>query len=436
LKGARLLDEIFASIEQAEERPSELQEQADAITRWFLPVVVVVSLGTFGAWMLLGTWQQALFNAMAVILVACPCALGLATPIAVWGGLFRLSRLGMVSRSGRLIDALSKTRRIFFDKTGTLSESSLRVVDFLVPDGGPAERGELLRWVELAESQVTHPVARALARFAGRQLPETAGAAPARGVAGGLRVRAGLGLEASIDGATGSMPLLIGELDLMPPGIRGELADLAHASPAADAKKRVFIALDGQAAGVALLDEELRSGVEPLIRQLSAQGIESMILTGDLSPKWAEIEGVKVEPGLSPLEKEEAVRASAQAGEMPLFIGDGTNDTPAMAAAAASMAMHEGAALARASADATLADHALGNLPEAVATAREVRRSLKGNLLFAACYNIIGMSLAACGLLHPVVAALLMVVSSILVSSRAARSVRVKTETHSQLKSA
>jgi cation transport ATPase len=328
------------------------------------------------------------------------------------------------------LDALSKTRKVFFDKTGTLSESCLMVVDFLVPeDSPPLTRGQLLHWVGQAESAVAHPVARALARFAEEQgaqvAPVPASEAVEKSARTELKVRVGLGLEVHLDdGQTGSpRQLLIGELDLMPAPVRGALANLRHRSPVKDAKKAVYFALDGAPAGVAVLDETLRNDVPAILAGLVDRGVESRILTGDVSPKWEAIEGVEVVPGLAPRAKEQIVQEAVAAGEHPLFIGDGTNDAPAMSHASASLAMQEGTALARASADATLAIRGLANLNTAIDVARDIRAGLRGNLIFAASYNTLGMGLAAGGVLHPVVAALLMVVSSALVSTRAARSI-------------
>ena len=127
--GARELDTILQAVEAADGRPSELQSQANTLIRVFLPLVVIVSLSTALYWSFAGIWIDAILNSMAVLLVACPCALGLATPVAISQGLFRLAQMGLVSRDGALIDALAKTKKVFFDKTGTLSESSLRVIE-------------------------------------------------------------------------------------------------------------------------------------------------------------------------------------------------------------------------------------------------------------------------------------------------------------------
>ncbi len=165
--GERRIDRILAAVEQARLAPSRWQQQADRLMAWFLPLVAGVSAGTFVVWFwILGAvWDRALFNAMAVLLVACPCAMGLATPVAVWGGLARLASLGVVARSGDFLDALSRVDVVAFDKTGTLSESRVRVLGWEFAEAWRgAEREAWLRGVvAAAEAGVAHPVARALA---------------------------------------------------------------------------------------------------------------------------------------------------------------------------------------------------------------------------------------------------------------------------------
>ena len=165
--GHRTIDRILDWVEKARERPSRLQTWADRTIGWFFPVVLTVAVLTFAGWLLAGSgWAAALFNSMAVLLVACPCALGLATPIAVWKGMFRLAERGFLCRHGEAFDALARSRRIFFDKTGTLSEARLIVRDFQILPGCPVDPDDLRDRVAAVESGQEHPVARALARLA------------------------------------------------------------------------------------------------------------------------------------------------------------------------------------------------------------------------------------------------------------------------------
>ncbi|HKK19635.1 MAG TPA: HAD-IC family P-type ATPase, partial [Opitutales bacterium] len=160
--GERELDRILDTVESFWGQPSQLQRQANRLVQYFLPIVAAVAMLTAVFWAFAGSWMDAVFNSMAVLLVACPCALGLATPVAIWNGLYRMARMGVVSRNGSLIDGLAHARSIFFDKTGTLSETDMQVGEVLVAPEWEAQRAELLSAVVAIESRLQHPVARAL----------------------------------------------------------------------------------------------------------------------------------------------------------------------------------------------------------------------------------------------------------------------------------
>lgn len=400
--GERMLDCILHTLETARAQPSDLQRRADALVRLFLPMVVAISLGTFLGWYFLAeaAWWRALFNAMAVLLVACPCALGLATPVAVWGGLLRLSALGIVARSGQFLDALARVTHVVFDKTGTLSGERLALAEVRIAPAFESERERLLAAVAAVEQGQAHPCADALANLApGRPRPNVEQ----------LRLWPAAGIEAVVEGRQ----LRVGRPNWAAPG-----------EPLESAGRQVIaIGVDGLFAGAFEFEEELRPGTRRTLESLPALGLTATVLTGDANPRWQTLHGVEVLGGLSPADKHAHVEALALNGEELLFVGDGINDTPAMCASGCSLAMGGGAALARASADAVLMGDTLAPIPEAVSLARRVRASVLSNFRFALAYNILGISLAAAGILHPVVAALLMLGSSALVSARALRAV-------------
>ncbi|MGF1483077.1 MAG: heavy metal translocating P-type ATPase [Opitutales bacterium] len=411
--GERVLDGILRTVGEARMKPSTLQVQADAITRWFVPVVVTVSLGTFVAWLILASWPVALFNAMAVLLVACPCALGLATPVAVWGGLQRLTTWGLVARSGQLLDDLARVTTVCFDKTGTLSEHELVAVDLLITSACPLTRTELRTALATAEAPFAHPIARALVRAAEGpdnpwQLEHS-------------RVHPGQGIEAEICAGERRHTLRIGEPGLLG-GNLGESETVGLDDSAASEWRSVFVSVDGVPAARVTLLENLRGEVGRIFQNLQQQGLSVEILTGDPQPLWKRIEGVKLQCGLSPANKTARVEALQSSGERVLFVGDGLNDAPVLATGSASLAMGQGAELATASADGVLLGENLEAVPKAISLGRKVRQGVRHNLYFAAGYNGIGIALAAFGQLHPVVAALLMVGSSAFVSVRALRS--------------
>ncbi|MFO7724910.1 MAG: cation-translocating P-type ATPase [Oceanipulchritudo sp.] len=400
--GERSIDRILELLEAAPAHPSRLQESADRLMQVFVPLVCAVSAGTFAGWLLFSDrlWWEALFNAMAVLLVACPCALGLAMPAGIWAGLFHLSQRGIVGRHGSLLDTLAESTVVVFDKTGTLSHFELEAdKGHLLP--GETTLEELSAEIASLGRASHHPVSEALAALPGERLP-----------VGDLVIHPGQGLE----GRTGKAHLLAGEEALL----RKKGITLPRPLPE-KAGKPVHLARNGCYAGTLFLRESLREEAGATLEALGAMGCRCRILSGDPAGGRLHIGGIPVEGGLSPGEKAARVRELREAGEHVLFVGDGINDLPAMEAGNASLAIDLGAALATEFSDGLLVDGRVSVLPGAIRQARKLKKSLKGNLRFALVYNLLGMSLAAGGVLHPVVAALLMVGSSVVVSFRALR---------------
>ncbi len=398
----RAIEPILRMLESAPQSPSRLQEAADRLMRVFIPVVSLVAAGTFAGWLLLGAGSawDALFNAMAVLLVACPCALGLAMPAGLWAGLYHLSQRGLVGRHGHLLDSLAECTAVVFDKTGTLTEFELGA-DAAQLGRDDQERARLLHQLASLAGHSRHPVSAALARLRSDWL-----------AVGELEVVPGKGLAGRVAGDR----ILAGERELL----RERGVALPEPTPTAPGKA-VHVACNGRYAGAVFLTERLRPEAAPVLQSLEAMGLRCAILSGDPAPAHAAIGGVPVQGGLSPEEKASRVRALAAAGHHVLFIGDGVNDLPAMEASHAALAIDLGAALATEFADGLLVDGRVGPLPSAIRQARRLKRDLTGNLRFALLYNLIGMALAAAGQLHPVVAALLMAGSSAIVSARALR---------------
>lgn len=413
-RGERVLDGILHTLRQARSLPSELQLQADRILAWFVPVVAGVSGLTFIGWLFLSSvpWWAALFNAMAVLLVACPCALGLATPMAVWRALQTLAMHGFIARSGRLIDALGQADTVVFDKTGTLTEGELAVSTELVDPAWQDRIPEMRGVVRALESRAPHhPVARALME-ALSDFPEA--------TVHEVQAVAGRGMEGMADGGVWR----VGERSFA----CGEPALPEWAQGGTD-EGGVWVSRDGVPVAWFGLRECFREGLAALCEGLRARGLRLIVLTGDRRAPLSLPAALEVRTGLLPDEKVRYVRDEVAAGRSVLFLGDGINDAAAMAESTGAIAMGSGASLARATADAIFFGKDFSHLPAAIDQARSVRRQLRGNLLFALIYNGVGMSLAAAGMLHPVVAALLMVGSSALVSARAVRSAQPVGET-------
>jgi heavy metal translocating P-type ATPase len=409
--GERELDQILATVEDGAGRVSEMQTQANRLIQFFLPVVAGVSVATAVYWSVFGTWIEAVLNSMAVLLVACPCALGLATPVAIWNGLLRLSKLGLVSRDGALIDALAQTKQVFFDKTGTLSEATLRVSEQWVAEDWQAKRSKVFAMVRAVESRLTHPLAKSL--VAG--LPETDTSVevcdwellPGRGVQASCQLSDTERNTVQI----GSHELATDEVEL-----KAAMAALKDREG-----KPVFVWVEGTLAAIFVLRERIRSGVEGLWSALEGLSIEATVLTGDPEPKMDVPISVMVHQGMRAAEKSALIEQANSAGKYPIFVGDGINDSPGMSHAVASIAMGSGADLTQSAASGRLISDDLAVLPEAIQVCRGIYKRLRGNLIYAAVYNVIGMCLAACGLLHPIIAAIIMLVSSFLVTARSLR---------------
>lgn len=396
---ARSIDVIFDSLTAG--APSVYEQLADRVTQWFLPIVAGLALAAFVLWSTFGTLGQAITSAMSILLVACPCALGMATPLAVRSFLFSLSRYGWRGRSGQLVERLARIDTVFFDKTGTLTLADLKITDArwnIIQNLSPTELQGLCACVE---NTLEQPIARAFAVW--QALP---GAHLQT-----LRVHPGQGISAELVYKEKSHTLLIGS----------EAFAAAQGSwPALPAGKRlVYASLDGQCAGVIALSEEPRAQMYQLLQTLLGRGLRVEVLTGDSAPQVDFPTGVTVHAGLSPQDKAVHVTQAQAQGRAVLFVGDGINDTLAMNAAHASLALAEGAALGHAAATAVVSGPGLEALPQALTLAQKASRVLGWNLRFAAYYNFLGMGLALLGVLHPVVASVLMLGSSAVVAWRA-----------------
>jgi len=407
--GERELDRILDTVESFFGRPSELQRQANRLVQYFLPIVAMVSILTAIYWAFAGSWIEAVFNSMAVLLVACPCALGLATPVAIWNGLYRMARIGVVSRDGALIDGLAQARSIYFDKTGTLSETDMQVGEVLVAGEWKERRAELMSAVVAVESRLQHPVARALSRL----LPDGSEAAPNTEM---LLLIPGTGVEAEVELGGVKAHLRIGEAEA-----GSSEYDELDRELLMQSGKRIYVSIDGSPVAALVLVERAREGLKSLWSQLESLGIKSSVLTGDPDPKLALPESVPVRAGLSSEEKSAIIREAVESGEVPCLIGDGINDAAAMSEASSSISMSSGTGLTQSAAMGQFQDDRIEALPDAIRLARDIHARLRGNLIYAAAYNVLGMALAAAGLLHPIAAALIMLVSSAFVTLRALR---------------
>ena len=399
----RQIDRLLEAVEAAKAKPLSMQSRADRLTVIFLPVLLLAAGGTFAYWASVESWQVGLFRAMSVLLVACPCALGLATPIVLWSALGRLAERGIVVQSGDVVERLATADRVAFDKTGTLTEDRYALADLVTFTSGEARR-ELLGWLAAVEGKSDHPVAKPFADLGGDAPVEIAS----------FQVFPGFGVEARIRTADGERGLRIGRtewFDDQSPSIAELESHLL-----ADDGHRIAFAVDGELAGLAVLTERLRETARDTLASLERMGIPVEVLTGDRTERAAALDLPNPQGDMLPEQKADIIAGIVARGGHPVMVGDGINDAAALKAAHVGLALAGGTDIALGAADAVLYAPDLRALPWAIALSQEAVRVVNRNINRAVCYNLIGIALAACGMLHPIAAALLMVASSLLVA--------------------
>lgn len=402
-----LLAGIVRLVEQAQGGKPAVQRLADRIAAVFVPVVVGIALLTFGAWWWLGgELAPALVNGVAVLVIACPCALGLATPTAVMVGTGQGARAGILVRNAEALELAEKIAVLVVDKTGTLTEGRPAVLEVRMADG--VERGILLRLAASLEQTSHHPLARAVVERAsegGHGLPaaEAVRAVAGRGVAGRVEGRAVL---------VGSPEFLAEEGMPVPPALLAPLLD-SGLTP-------VAVAADGAVLGVLGIADPLRATSKAAVARLKALGVRVVMLTGDHPAAAARI---AAEAGIDefrarvmPEGKAAAVEELRREGRVAM-VGDGINDAPALAAADVSFAIGAGSDVAIEAADLTLVRNDLASVADAISLSRATLGKIRQNLFFAFIYNILGIPAAALGLLNPVIAGAAMAMSSVSVVS-------------------
>ncbi len=405
----RLIDRITAVVDAETRSPSRWQTQADRIARFFTPLVASVALLALAFWAWRGDVSTAVLVSLSVLLVACPCAFGFATPVSIWVTLSRLAASSLVVAKADVIERLAAIDTVVFDKTGTLTVVQLELICVLVRAESRYSRDELLSLVSSVESHSQHPIANVLLSRDYAQLPvESTAAIPAVGVRGRVK----------LDGEWRSVE--VGRLSqLHRPCCDGELLDRVERTVEAG-QQAIAIRVDGDLQAAAIIGEASIDTLEEGIAQLMSLGLTVKVFSGDAGERVQNLGITASIGGLSPDEKATKIADLRRQGHRVLFVGDGVNDAAAMSKADASIAVAEGAAIAVELADCVWHGRDLRNLSSAIEITRRSVVRLRRALLFALVYNTIGMSIAAAGWLHPVVAVVLMLVSSLTVVLHAA----------------
>jgi len=418
-----LLSQIVAMVSQAQRSRAPLQRLADKVAAWFVPAVILIAVATFLAWWFVGPEPRlahALVNAVAVLIIACPCALGLATPISIMVASGRGAQLGVLFRDAQAIEALRDVDTLVVDKTGTLTVGR-PVLDRVLVTGSWSET-ELLRLAAGLEKSSEHPLARAIVTAA-----EERGITPA--TATDFASVTGKG----ITGREGARRLAFGNAALMRDAGANSDALAAEADTLRAAGKTVmFLAVDGALAGAIAVGDKVKESTVPALAALRADGLHIVMLTGDArgtAQAVARQLGIdEVFAEVQPADKAHNVARLQAAGRRVAMVGDGINDAPALARANVGIAMGTGTDIAMESAAVTLVSGDLNGIVNARRLSRATVRNIWQNLVFAFGYNALGIPVAAGvlypftgQLLSPVLAALAMSLSSISVITNALR---------------
>ena len=413
-----LLGDMMNALSEAQGSKAPIARVADKAAAVFVPAVVGIALLTFIAtWLVKGDWTVALMHAVAVLVIACPCALGLATPAAIMVGMGKAVKHGIWFKDAAAMEEAAHVDAVVLDKTGTLTEGRPQVAAvYCVPDSG-FDEDDLYRIAAAVEQNAAHPLARAIVSAAQARGLEIPAAQNAQTVVGA-------GITAEVEG-----------VGLVKAG-KAEFAELKLPENLSDDVWRiasiVAVSANGKPIGAFALADALKADTAEAIGRLKKHGIDVYIMSGD---NQGTVEYVAKQLGIahafgnmSPRDKAAEVQKLKAAGKTVAMVGDGINDAPALAAANVSFAMKGGADVAEHTASATLMQHSVNQLADALLVSQATLKNIKQNLFFAFFYNILGIPLAALGFLNPVIAGAAMAASSVSVLSNALRLKRVKIE--------
>ena len=408
--GNTLLSQIIHTVEEAQARKAPIQGIADKTAGYFVPATIVLAFATFFYWKLTSaSTVTALMNAVSVLVIACPCALGLATPLAILVGTTSAGKRGILVKGGDIFETVSKTTMVILDKTGTITTGKPSITDLHDYGISPS----FLQHVAALETASEHPTGRTLvAAWQGELLTtEQFKATPGRGVAG------------VIEGAlwrAGSRAFMDEERVQIDNEQRARTALLED-----EGKTVVMVACGNKLAGVIGMIDDLRSDALPLIEGLRKKGLALKILTGDnrgVADYIAARCGItEVEAGLGPLEKAAVIRSLKAKGEFVMMVGDGINDAPALTEADIGVTLGHASGIALESASVAILGDNLRLINTLIKSSSQCFSIIRQNLFWAFSYNLIALPLAMSGVLHPMISALLMVVSSLVVVGNSLR---------------
>ncbi len=412
---ATQLAQMAQMVEDAQNGKAQAQRLADSISGIFVPVVIGLSVATFGFWIGNGAGLTAAFTAaVAVLIIACPCALGLATPTALMVGTGRGAQLGILIKGPEVLESAKDVDTVVLDKTGTVTTGRMTLHDVVVADG--EDRTTVLAMAGALEGASEHPIARAVADAAGGELGELSSVE-------GFANTQGLGVQGVVDGRA----VVVGRASFLADWSQHLDERLAKAQAAAEAEGKTVVAVgwDGAARGILVVADTIKESSAEAVRQLRDLGLHPVLLTGDNEPTARAVAasvGIDdVRAGVLPQDKVDVIRQLQAGGRRVVMVGDGVNDAAALAQADLGLAMGTGTDAAIEAADLTLVRGDLRSVVDAIRLSRRTLGTIKGNLFWAFAYNVAALPLAAAGLLNPMLAGASMAFSSVFVVSNSLR---------------
>ena len=410
-----LLGDMMNALSDAQGSKAPIARFADKVASVFVPAVLVISLVTFAfTYILTNDSVSSLIHAVAVLVIACPCALGLATPAAIMVGLGKAVNAGVWFKDAAAMEGTAHVDTVVLDKTGTLTKGELEISALWQPQSAVYSEDDLYRFAAAVERQANHPIAKAIAQAAEQKMLDIPTALFSK-------MEVGQGIQAELE-QVGTIK--VGKPDYCGLILPKNLEDIWQIASI------VAVSINDEPIGAFALTDTLKNDSLHAIQRLQQQNIDVVIMSGDqqsVVDYIAKQLGInKAFGGLSPRDKAEQIQKLKALGHVVAMVGDGINDAPALAAANVSFAMKSGSDIAEQTASATLMQHSVNQLVDALFIARATLKNIKQNLFFALIYNILGIPLSALGFLNPVIAGAAMAMSSISVLMNALRLKKVR----------
>jgi Cu+-exporting ATPase len=407
-----MLMQIVKMVEEAQVSSAPIQRYADRVAAYFVPAVIMAAIITFVAWIIVGTWTQAVLFFVAVLIISCPCALGIATPTALMVGVGKGAEGGILIRGGEHLERARQIEVVVFDKTGTITKGEPELTDVIVV--GDLSENEALRYAALAEKGSEHPLGEAIvkgAKIKGLEIPDPSS----------FEAVPGHGIKVTFE----NMTILLGNRRLMneneidTKGIEETMKKLEI-----EGKTAMILAVDGSISAVVAVADTIKENSTKAISEIKKIGIETVMLTGDnevTANAVAKKVGIeRVIANVLPGEKAEVIKELQNEGKAVAMVGDGINDAPALAQADIGIALGSGSDVAKETGGIVLIKDDLMDVVKAVKLSKLTMRKIKQNLFWALGYNTGAIPIAAFGLLNPIIAAAAMSASSLSVVSNAA----------------